>query len=143
VIYLDTSCLLKVVRIEDASNAVGSAIDREREVIVSALAELEALVQLKARYLAGEYTLPGLRRLEFQLHALRHEEPFVFRNVPVTGVWDTAFRQHRNSGKTICHTLDRLHLAIAESLGVTRIMTHDIAQAKAAEELGFEVVQPR
>jgi predicted nucleic acid-binding protein len=41
-----------------------------------------------------------------------------------------------------CRTLDRLHLAIMESLGATRLMTHDEAQAKAATELGFQVMRP-
>jgi predicted nucleic acid-binding protein len=54
-----------------------------------------------------------------------------------------AFRQHRNARDLHCRTLDRLHLAAAEKFGLTRIMTRDAAQAKAAEELGFEVVSPR
>jgi hypothetical protein len=38
--------------------------------------------------------------------------------------------------------LDRLHLAAMEVLKVSRLMTHDEGQAKAASEMGFEVVRP-
>jgi predicted nucleic acid-binding protein len=141
-IYLDTSCLLKIIRIEDASVAVGSAIAKEQTVVISPLAELETLIELKGRHMAGDYTLPELRRLELQLHALRQEEPFLFRNVPA-GVWEVAFRQHRNSKDVHCRALDRLHLAAAEKLGIARFMTHDVAQARAAEDLGFDVILPR
>ncbi len=47
-IYADTSCLLKVLRPEPLSEAVWSAINEEVLGIVSVLAELETLVQLKA-----------------------------------------------------------------------------------------------
>jgi hypothetical protein len=49
-IYADTSCLLKVRRPEPLSEAVWSAIDEEPAVIVSLLAELETLAQLKAEW---------------------------------------------------------------------------------------------
>ena len=52
-IYADTSCLLKVLRPEPLSEAVWSAIDEEVSVIVSVLAELETLVQLKADWTGG------------------------------------------------------------------------------------------
>ena len=47
-IYLDTSCLLKVLRPEPLSESVWRAIAGESQVVISALAELETLVQLKA-----------------------------------------------------------------------------------------------
>ena len=53
-IYLDTSCLLKLMLEEPESEAVRLAVDREAEVIVSALAELETAVQLRAGWLAGD-----------------------------------------------------------------------------------------
>ena len=141
-IYIDTSCLVMIILVEEGSETVSSAIASEDSVIISNLAELEALVELKAGFMGGEYGLAKLRRFELQLHLLRNEEPFVFRNVP-GGVWEVAFRQHRNSRDTHCRTLDRLHLAIAEKMGLKRIMTRDAAQARAAEELGFDVVVPR
>jgi hypothetical protein len=35
-----------------------------------------------------------------------------------------------------------LHLAAMEELGLKRLMTHDVRQAQAAAEAGFEVVRP-
>jgi predicted nucleic acid-binding protein len=141
-IYIDSSCLVKLIRIEEDSQAVARAVDSENLIVVSALAELETYVELKAGYKAGDYSLPEWRKLELQLHLLRHEAPFQFKPVP-SGVWEAAFRQHRNSRSVHCRALDRLHLATMEKLGVTRLMTHDGAQAEGAREFRFEVVSPR
>ena len=54
-IYLDTSCLLKLLREEPESADVRSAVDEEDEVVVSSLAELEAEVQLKAAAVGGGF----------------------------------------------------------------------------------------
>jgi predicted nucleic acid-binding protein len=141
-IYIDTSCLVKLILLEESTEAVFRSVSRESIVIVSALAELETLTQLKSGYMAGKYGLAKCRHLELQLHSLRNQHPFAFKNVP-NGIWEVAFRQHRSSRDVHCRSLDRLHLAIAEKMGVTRLMTRDAAQMRAAEELGFEVVQPR
>jgi predicted nucleic acid-binding protein len=140
-IYLDTSCLVKVLRFdEEDADRVMIALSKESLVVVSALGELETLVDLKAGYMGGDYGLSRMRSYEAQLFALRNEEPFQFKPVP-NAVWETAFRQHRNSQEVHCRTLDRLHLAIMEKLGINRLMTHDVGQAKAARELNFEVIQ--
>lgn len=140
-IYIDSSCLLKAIRIEPGSEAVSKAIENEAQVIVSSLAELEALIELKAGHKAGDYSRDRWHRLEASLSLLRNREPYSFRPVRAE-IWSAAFRQHRNSGDTHCRTLDRLHLAAAEKFGIARLMTHDAGQAKAAEELGMEVVWP-
>lgn len=140
-IYLDSSCLLKVFRLEPESSAVIQAVHRETAVAVSVLAELETLIQLKADYLAGKQTRPRWRQLEAQLGALRNQPPYEFRSLP-TAVFQAALRQHRNAGRIHCRSLDRLHLAAMEELNLTRLMTHDNKQAEAARALGFEVVSP-
>jgi uncharacterized protein with PIN domain len=53
VIYIDTSCLLKIFREEPHSVAVKAAVMAESEVIVSSLTEIEALVQLKGIWAGG------------------------------------------------------------------------------------------
>jgi predicted nucleic acid-binding protein len=141
-IYIDSSCLVKVILFEESTEAVLRAIANENSILVSGLAELETLIELKAGYMGGTYGLERWRHLEAQLRTLSSEEPFVFRPVP-NGIWDIAFRQHRNSRDVHCRTLDRLHLAAAERFGLNRIMTRDAGQARAAEELGFEVIVPR
>jgi predicted nucleic acid-binding protein len=141
-IYLDSSSLLKLLWNEPESSAVIDAIADEDTVVISVLAEMETLIQLKAAYLGGEYSLPRLRRLEAQLAVLRNQPPYEFRNLPAA-IFQTALRQHRNSGDKHCRSLDRLHLAAMEELDISRLMTHDVRQAKAAIDAGFEAVQPR
>jgi len=140
-IYIDSSCLVKVFRFEPGSPVVMEAIDREREVVVSSLVELEVRVQLKAEYLGGSLTRPRWRQLEAKFSVLRNQPPYEFRHLPAA-IFHTALRQHRNSGDKHCRSLDRLHLAAMEELDVSRLMTDDGNQAKAAIEAGFEVVRP-
>jgi predicted nucleic acid-binding protein len=102
---------------------------------------LETLVQLKAAWTGGSFTRPQWRKLETELALLRNQPPFEFRSLP-SAVFQAALRQHRNAGDLHCRSLDRLHLAAMEELRVSRLMTHDEGQAKAAIETGFEVVRP-
>jgi len=141
VIYIDTSCLLKLFRNEPFSDAVLSDIAAESQVIVSSLVELETLGQLKAAWAGGMITRSRWHRFEAELERLRNQPPFEFRTLPGT-VFQTALRQHRNAGDIHCRSLDRLHLAAMEELRVTRLMTHDEGQARAAEAAGFQVVFP-
>jgi predicted nucleic acid-binding protein len=140
-IYADTSCLLKVFRPEPLSKAVWKAIEDEDIVIVSALAELETVVQLKSFWSGGIFTRNEWRQAEARLNILKNQPPFEFRQLPAA-IFKTALRQHRNSGDEYCRSLDRLHLAAMEELGITRLMTNDAAQAKAAIEAGFDVISP-
>ena len=141
-IYIDSSCLLKVFRFEPGSSAVLEAVNREAAVVVSVLAELEVVIQLKADYLAGNLTRPRWRQLEAQFSVLRNQPPYEFRTLSAA-LFQTALRQHRRAGAVHCRSLDRLHLAAMEELRLTRLMTHDDRQAKAAIEAGFEVVRHR
>ena len=141
-IYADTSCLVKVLRPEPLSKAVWAAIAAEEAVVVSTLAELETLVQLKGFWTGGVFTRKQWRQAETRFNILKNQPPFEFCVLPAA-IFQTALRQHRNSGDKHCRSLDRLHLAAMEELDVSRLMTHDAGQAKAAIEAGFEVVQPR
>ena len=140
-IYLDTSCLLKLMLEEPESEAVRLAVARESEVIVSALTELETAVQLRAGWRAGVYRERGYRAYTGRLNVFRDTDPFRFR--PLGGsLFQTALRQDRAAGRIHCRTLDRLHLAAMEELGLRRLMTTDTAQAAGGKALGFEVVSP-
>ena len=140
-IYIEPSCLVKVLRPEAESQAVIEAIARETSIVVSVLSELETLVQLKAFYLAGDYFRPRWRQLEAQLSVLRNQPPYEFRSLSAA-LFQTALRQHRNSRTVHGRSRDRLHLAAMEELTLTRLMTHDDRQAKAASAAGFDVVRP-
>jgi len=140
-IYIDSSCLVKVFRPEPESAAVMQAIAQQEVAIITTLVELEVLVQLKADYLAGNLSRPRSRQLEAQFSVLRNQPPYEFRAIPAS-LFRTALRQHRNSGDVHCRTLDRLHVAAMEELGVSRLMTHDERQANAARQAGLEVFWP-
>jgi len=141
VIYLDTSCLLKLMLEEPQSEAVRRAVAREPEVIVSTLTELETTVQLRAGWLAGEYREARYRAYIGRLRALRETDPFRFRSLGGS-VFETALHQNRGARRVHCRTLDRLHLAAMEELGLRRLMTTDAAQMAGGTALGFEVLSP-
>src|SRR5665213_407516 len=136
-IYLDTSCLLKLLREEPESSVVRAAVEREEAVVISSLAELETEVQLKASAAGGEIRPSQWRQYQAKLAAMRNFDPFHFRHLPAA-VFSTALRQHRHPQAAYCRTLDRLHLAAMEELKVTRLMTLDEAQAKGAGTLGYK-----
>jgi len=141
VIYLDTSCLLKLMLEEPDSEAVRTHVARESDVTVSVLTELETAVSLRAGWLAGTYPERRYRAYISRLRTFRDTDPFRFRSVSAS-VFETALRQDRTAGRVHCRTLDRLHLAAMEELGLRRLMTTDSAQATAGKTLGFEVIRP-
>lgn len=140
-VYLDSSSLLKLLWLEPESDGVRQRVAAEDRVVVSALAELETEVQLKAAWLAGRYGETRWRRFRGKLREFRETEPFRFRDLGPALV-ATALRQHDAAGANHCRTLDRLHLAAMEELRVRRLITNDAHQAAAARTLGFEVLTP-
>lgn len=139
--YLDTSCLLKLLLNEPESAAVRLAVDAESRVIVSTLTELETEVQLKAAAMGGEIRASQWRQYQTRLVAMRNFDPFHFRSLP-GAVFQTALKQHRAADAVHCRSLDRLHLAAMEELRQSRLMTLDERQAAAAKALGYEIVLP-
>lgn len=140
-IYLDTSCLLKLLRDEPESANVRNAVETEEAVVISSLTELETEVQLKGAAIGGQIRTSQWRQYQARLMAMRNFDPFHFRYLPAA-VFQTALRQHRHPQGAYCRSLDRLHLAAMEELRQTRLMTLDETQAAAAEALGHEIVRP-
>jgi predicted nucleic acid-binding protein len=139
--YLDTSCLLKLLWDEPESPSVRDAVERENEVVVSSLVELETEVQLKAAVTGGEIRTSQWRQFQAKLTAMRNFDPFYFRHLPAA-VFSTALRQHRHPQSIYCRAMDRLHLAAMEELKLRRLITLDEIQGKTATALGFEVIRP-
>jgi len=139
--YLDTSCLLKLLREEPESADVRSAVDAEAGVVVSSLTELETEVQLKAAAIGGEIRTSQWRQYQVRLAAMRNLDPFHFRSLPAA-IFSAALRQHRHPQAAYCRSLDRLHLAAMEELKLRRLITLDELQGKAAEALDYEVLYP-
>ena len=140
-VYIDSSSLLKLIWQEPESELVDDVVRTEDAVVVSSLAALEIDVQLEAAWHAGRYSAGRWRRYREKIAALRDTEPFRFRTLP-GAVFDVALRQPREAGRVHCRSVDRLHLAAMAELGVTRLLTHDTAQAAAARAVGFDVVMP-
>jgi len=142
-LYLDASCLLKVLFPEPETSRVMQLVAAEEHVVVSTLARLETLVQVQARAAAGLLTRPAARSLVARLEALLGQTPYEVVRAPAEVV-DVAEGQVRPLPReAYCPTLDRLHLAVMKSLDLRRLLTNDDAQARAARALGFSVVVPR
>lgn len=136
-VYLDTSSLLKLIWQEQESEIVAECVNREEAVLISSLVELESKIQITAGHLRGDYPLLLSRRLRRELDRLLSSEPFQ-RCTLSGGVFDLANHQHTRYGLNgFCRTLDRIHLAAMEELGLTRLITNDLKQAEAAGALGF------
>lgn len=138
-LYIDTSSLLKLLWEEPESEWTRERIAVERYVIISSLAELEADVQLAGACLAGKYSRARLNAYRRALMGFPETDPFDRRDLP-SQIYQVALRQQRISGQPHCGTLNRLHLAAMELLGISRLLTHDAHQAQAAHGLGFEVL---
>ena len=139
-IYIDTSSLLKLFILDEQLRPITLAIYQESIVVVSPLTELEAFVQMRANYLGGSWSASRYARLRKRLSETIEKRPFVKLELP-RQIFSIAIKQHATSN-IHCRSLDRLHLAAMAELGVSRLMTHDVRQAAAARELGYEVVMP-
>ena len=77
------------------------------------------------------------------MDGLLQQAPYDVVRAPAE-VIDAAEQQVRSFPKEgYCPTLDRLHLAVMQALGVDRLLTNDDAQARAGRALGFVVSLPR
>jgi predicted nucleic acid-binding protein len=140
-IYIDSSSLLKTLWEEPESRAVREAIAAEGHVVVSSLTELETEVQLRSKWLAGAVTKRRYEQYRNMLATFRLLSPFAFSDLP-GGVFRRAIDQQVSAGKSHCRTIDRLHLAAMDELGMRRLLTNDNKQAAAARALGYRVVLP-
>jgi len=142
-LYLDTSCLLKVLLPEPETRRVVEILGAEEHVVVSSLARLEATSQIHSRLIGGQLKRSGARTLMARLDELLAEEPCELVRAP-SEIIDIAESQIRGLPKGgSCAALDRLHLAVMKALGIDRLLTNDDAQARAARELDFAVSLPR
>ncbi len=139
-LYLDTSCLLKLVFIEPESLRVKELVMQESQVIVSTLARLEAAQTLLARRLAGSISRGQQARVAKILTEMLQTPPFEMVAFPAEAV---AMAENQIHAGVYCRTPDRLHLGAMEALGLRRLLTNDDQQAVAARALGFAIVRPR
>jgi predicted nucleic acid-binding protein len=142
-LYLDTSCLLKLLFAEPESPKTSRLVAAEPEVVVSSLARLEALVQIQGRAAGGVLTTRSAATLARLLDQTLVSAPFKLVNTP-SGIDGVAAGQLFPFARSVhCRTLDRLHLAAMQVLDLRRLLTNDEIQARAAAALGFEIMRPR
>ena len=142
-LYLDTSCLLKVFFPEPETATTVALIAQESHVVISSLACLEALVHIHGRVAAKMLSAAAARRLIERFDQILQAEPYELVPCPPS-IIEIAETQVRPAVKSAyCRTLDRLHLAAMQALGVHRLLTNDETQARAARGLGFETTLPR
>jgi uncharacterized protein len=131
VIYLDTSALVKLIRIEAESDHLGVWLDEHTEIrwITSALTEVELPRAIRAVAPEGLHAVPSvLARLD------RFEIDPVIR-ATAAAYQDTALR-----------SLDAIHLATAQiaasTAALTALVTYDSRLGDAADALGITTVAP-
>jgi predicted nucleic acid-binding protein len=142
-LYLDTSCLLKLVFPERDSARVAALVSVEERVVVSTLAQLELRVQIQGRVDGGTLTARAATALMALVDRTLGQLPYEISETPCN-LYSVASAQITPLGRSVhCRTLDRLHLAAMEALGLRRLLTSDETQARAALAQGFEVLRPR
>lgn len=130
-IYLDTSALVKLIRVEAESNQLGDWLDEHTESpwITSALAEVELLRAIRAAAPEGLPAVPSiLARLDrFEIDSVIHATAAAYP--------DPSLR-----------SLDAIHLATAQvassAAPLTALITYDTRLSEAAGALGMTVIAP-
>ena len=142
-LYLDTSCLLKLFFPEPETERVAQLISSETRIAISTLARLETIGHLHGRIEGGLLSRRLGANLLRQIDRMLETEPYEVLACPPSMI-EVAEAQIRPLTKVRhCRTLDRLHLATMQVLGLQRLLTNDDRQASAARSLGFEVSLPR
>jgi len=91
-LYLDTSCLLKVLFPEPETARTLELIASEERVIVSSLGKIETVTHLHGRVAGGHLTRATAKRLARRLDALLETAPYDLMITPVT-IYDLAAEQ--------------------------------------------------
>lgn len=130
-IYVETSALVKLIRIEVESDELGDWLDERSEMrwITSALTEVELPRALRAVAPEGLPSVPAmLARLD------RFEIDFTIRST--AAAYPTP----------ALRSLDAIHLATAQTAAalapLTALVTYDSRLSEAADSLGIRVVAP-
>lgn len=142
-LYLDTSCLMKLLFHEAESARTVAMVATEDRVVVSDLGRLEAMVQIRGRVAGGTMTARRAGQLSARLRALTKRRPFEILASPPDLIALAEKQLGGTAATAHCRTLDRFHLTAMEAFGIKRLLTNDDIQARAARALGFEVKLPR
>ena len=141
-LYIDTSCLLKLIFVEPESQRVAEIVAKEKRVIVSSLSMAEASTRFHR--LRQERIVPPsvIKQLQARFRQMLAAPPFEHVEFQ-SDFFVVAVAQSRPARAPYCKTLDRLHLAAAATLGLKRFLTNDNVQARAVSATQSIVVLNR
>lgn len=130
VLYVDSSALLKRYIAESDSDVADSFMASDPVLATSRIVEVEVRRNL-ARLLNDEDA--GSAKRQF----LEDLDAFALVAIDATTCNEAA----RIAEKTLCRSLDAMHIAAAVRAGPeTRLLTFDVRQAKAARTMGLDVI---
>jgi len=126
--YLDTSAFVKLLMVEDESDALRRRLERWPVRASSTLLRVETVRALRRS--GNDHLVGQARRLFHTVHLVRMDEPLLDR----AGDLDPAGLR----------SLDAVHLATALALGTDlgTLFTYDGRLREAAESCGLEVAAP-
>jgi predicted nucleic acid-binding protein len=129
-LYVDSSALMKRYVDEHDSNAAIELMNSDPVLVTSRLTEVEVRRNL-ARLLNGD-------TLDAQRQALSVDlDAFALVGLDPTTMNEAA----RIAEQTLCRSLDAIHLGAAMRSGrTTTVLTFDVRQARAAREVGLNVI---
>jgi predicted nucleic acid-binding protein len=142
VIYLDTCALLKLIRVDAQSHALGAFIDAQPAVrwFSSEIAKTELARTVRRINHDDRGRLIDESRLRAELS---HAESLSAR-LDLIAVSTRVLSEAAGIEQPFLRTLDAIHLAAAASLraSLTAFVTYDKRLAEAAKELGLPVLAP-
>ena len=125
-LYLDSSAIVKLVVAEPESSALRAFLKDYPVRASSLLARVEVKRAVRGR---GPHVLARAEATLERLHLLHLDEPLLEAAAAI--------------GPPVLRTLDAIHLASAQTLGETIVVTYDTRMAEASTSLGIRTLAPR
>ena len=139
-IYLDTSCLVKLYYPEPESARV-AALVRGKPICHNCLHELEFHNALQLKVFTGTATLAQASAALAMVTADLRSGVLVSPGIDWNGIFAEAVRLvDRHTGMIGCRSLDILHCAAASILSATEFVTNDGRQKRLAETMGLNLI---
>lgn len=140
-LYLDTSCFLKLYYPEADSQTVIDTVS-DQTVLYTSFHELELTTALELKVFRKEATKPQVRTVWQGIQADVERGRLFSLQCDWPSIWRLAIELgSRHSATSGCRSLDVLHCALASSLK-SPLLTTDRRQAALAQSVGLVVLHP-
>lgn len=142
--YLDTGLLLKVYVNEPDSAAVFSLVQSlSGPLALTRFLRAELVNALRCKQGRGEITAADVAKALADLRADMRSGFVVLLEPDWSRVFAATVRlSNAHAAKTLCRTLDAIHVATALQLGAREFATKDKRQEKLAAAAGLKVLRP-